>query len=111
MLLRLLSVASLLALLGSCSREERPKDVLDNATFAKIYCALGEAGKKAGTESVGVVEGFNPDTTLLRFGVSKEQFEKTVRYYHEDLQRWRDFYSEVVMTQEGTRNKAVPRSR
>ena len=107
---RVFVLTGALFLLGSCSTQEAPKDILDQVTFAKAYCALEEASRNSVQADRNSVRGFDSQTTLSRIGVSREQFERTVRYHQQNLELWRAFYSEVVALQEGTQKKIKTQS-
>jgi hypothetical protein len=95
---RLFRILSLLGVfvLSSCSNEKVPKDILDKTAFAKTYSALGEASKNFEEDGGSNLRRFSPDSTLNRFGVSREGFERTIDYYNQDLHRWGELYAEVV---------------
>ncbi len=93
----------------SCRRNPSPQEILDKETFAAIYVALAEEGARFRNQKMNTGKTFDAGSTLSRFGVSREQCERTITYYHEDIQWWKEFYSEVVAIQEGkARKPAIP---
>jgi len=99
-----------LSVVESCRRDSPPPDVLATATFAAVYVALVEEGEIH--RSFGGKHGapFNADKTLARFGISRDQVEQTIRYYNEDLERWRGLYAEVVKLQDQNEKKVTEHS-
>jgi hypothetical protein len=96
--LRTLLAITLLTLL-SCG-EDQPAGIIAEETFAKVYVALQESGRTSSPLIGYGIRKFDPDTTLVRFGVTREQLEKTMEYYDEDLERWKRVYAMIVSLQE-----------
>lgn len=82
--------------------------VLDTQTFAQLYVELvnSEWKKRGGTISSDTL----PDSLIAHVGATREQIAATVAYYNEDLERWRDFYKEVVRLQEKQIGKSAGKS-
>src|SRR5262245_17577052 len=84
-----------LCLFMGCSSGE-PEGVLDKETFAKVYAAMVENERQSGLQSLYNVRQYDSDTTLTRLGVTRDQIERTVAYYNQDLRRWHEFYIEAM---------------
>jgi hypothetical protein len=90
-----LAAAMVLLLFTGCPAEQ-PDDILDKETFAKVYAAMVENERLSGPQSLYNVRQYDSDTTLSRLGVTREQIERTVAYYDQDLRRWHEFYIEAM---------------
>ncbi len=88
-----LAVAALLA--GSCNRgEPRP---LDQRQFAQLYVQLTRAGVSVrDLASDTLAARRRADEVLRRAGVSRQEVEATVRWYNEDVTRWKGLFDEVM---------------
>ncbi len=73
-----------------------PEGVIPTETFAEIYAALVENERLAGAEVFLNTRMYDADSTLARFGVTRDQVQKTIEYYDEDLRRWHGFYVEAM---------------
>ena len=98
---RILLVALLALVAGGCSDNTVPADVLDKETFAEVYAALVENERVSGPQTLYNIRRYDPDTTLARLGVTREQIEHTIAYYNQDLRRWHEFYIEAMRKIEG----------
>jgi hypothetical protein len=83
-------------LAASCGRHEGSR-VLGESEFASVYTRLVRGGSS--------VREVGSDTALARgraaeilraSGVSREEVEATVRWYNDDVTRWKGFYDEVM---------------
>jgi len=86
--------------LASCAKQVPREKVLENETFAQIYIAFQEEGTRFRNVSPDSAHVFDPESVLSGFNVSEEEFRATVRFYNEDLTRWKGFFSEVVKQSE-----------
>lgn len=104
-------VTLLMLVVGGCSEGDVPAGILDKETFAKVYAALVENERVSGPQTLYNIKRYDPDTTLARLGVTREQIERTVEYYNQDLRRWHEFYIEAMRAIEGdprTKKAAKP---
>ena len=98
-----------LPVVQSCRRNPSVQEILDKETFAALYVALAEDGATFRSQKANAGKTFDAELTLSRFGVTIEQCERTIIHYHKDMQRWKEFYTEVVAMQEAkTRKPAIP---
>ena len=98
---RMVLVASVALVAAGCRENDRPEDILDNETFAKVYAAMVENERTLGPQTRYNIRRYDPDTTLARMGVTREQIEKTIAYYNQDLRRWHEFYIKAMREIEG----------
>ena len=92
--LLLLAATTLLA--GSCSRRAEPR-ALDQRRFAQVYFQLTRAGvsvREMGSDTAAARR--RADEVLRRAGVSRQEVEATVRWYNEDVTRWKALFDEVM---------------
>ncbi|HEX9006380.1 MAG TPA: hypothetical protein VF889_03730 [Bacteroidota bacterium] len=89
-----LAVAALLA--GSCSPRGEPRP-LDQEQFARLYVQLTRAGVSVrDLASDTLAARRRADDVLRRAGVSRSEVEATVRWYNEDVTRWKGLFDEVM---------------
>jgi hypothetical protein len=92
----ILFVLMLLVPIASC-RQERDANILPESKFVSVYGRLTTASVTARPplpDSLARKEFV--DSVLALEGVTRDQFETTIRWYNEDVQRWRSFFDEVV---------------
>ena len=94
-------------ILAGCGADDQSAGVLDKDTFAKVYAALVENEKTLGPQTLYNIKRYDPDTTLARFGVTREQIENTIAYYDQDLRRWHEFYKVAIREIEGDPMKSL----
>jgi hypothetical protein len=95
------------AFLLSCGSSSRPPEVLDEARFVGVYCdLLQESLRSRNTNAVSAAARANADSILGRSGVPRDVFEKTYKWYNEDVTRWKTFMEEV--THELERRETTP---
>ena len=98
-----------LSVVQSCRRNPSTQEILNEETFAAVYVALAEDGAAFRGQKANAGKTFDAKPTLSRLGVTREQCERTIIYYHEDIQRWKEFYAEIVARQEvKSRKPAIP---
>jgi len=93
----------------SCQKKE-PTSALPESKFVSVYAKLTSASVTARPvppDSLGSARMV--DSILALEGVTREQFDATVRWYDEDVQRWRPFFDEVVRALEDSVRKQQPR--
>ncbi len=91
-----LSLATAALLAGSCSRSQEPRP-LDQRRFAQLYVQLNRAGvsvRDMGSDTAAARR--RADNVLRRAGVSRQEVEATVRWYNEDVTRWKGFFDAVM---------------
>jgi len=93
----LLSVAGLaLALtMAGCGKEARPANLLDEETFITVYVGLLGAERPATAERDSV-SAMRRATILNENGVKEQEFRQTMEWYHQEPERWKGFYQEVM---------------
>ena len=88
----------LLALsLASCHRDGPSQGQFDQKKFAALYADLLEISMKArrvGSDSTSAAR--QADSVLATAGVTRGQFEAAMRWYNDDVRRWKPFLDEVV---------------
>ncbi len=83
-------------LLASCGRQAGGR-VLDERQFATLYVQLTRAGVSVrDMASDSATARRKADEVLRRAGVSRRDVETTVRWYNEDVTRWRGFFDDVM---------------
>jgi hypothetical protein len=86
----------LLFILTSCSPKEQAS-VIPEPKFVSLYARLTTASVTARPvppDSLGSVQMV--DSILALEGVTRERFNATVRWYDEDVRRWKPFFDQVV---------------
>jgi hypothetical protein len=79
-----------------CAQDSPPEGVVPMETFAEIYASLVENERLAGPAILLNTKQYDADTTLARFGVTRDQIQRTIEYYNEDVRRWHAFYVEAM---------------
>jgi hypothetical protein len=82
--------------LGSC-RHEGQSNILPESKFVSVYArltAVTVTARPVPPDSLGSARLV--DSILTLEGVTREQFDATVRWYNEDVQRWKPFFDQVV---------------
>ena len=90
------TIALLLFPLSSC-QQKPPAHVIPEPKFVSVYARLTTASVTARplpADSLGPARIV--DSILTLEGVTREQFEATVRWYNQDVTRWKPFFDEVV---------------
>src|SRR5262245_55115946 len=100
----------LLPLVHSC-RDSTPPGILDKEKFAAVYLALAEDAAAARRKQVETGRPSNADSTLSRFGVTKGEYEFTIRTYRKDMEWWKNFYAEVISIYDKKNKKATGSNR
>jgi len=101
----------LIALTTAGCAQEPPEGVIPTETFAEIYAALVENERLTGPEVFLNTRMYDADTTLARFGVTRDQIQRTIDYYDQDLRRWHGFYMEAMQRIEwGPGKKNLPKA-
>jgi len=86
--------------LTSCENQTSQEKLLEAERFTQIYIALLEEGIKLKNLSPDSAHVFEGEAILSTFSVTQEEFRETVRFYNQDLTRWREFFSAVVKQSE-----------
>ena len=86
--------------LASCEKQRHQEKLLETERFTQIYISLLEEGIKLRTLSPDSAHVFDGEAILSTFGVTQEEFRATVRFYNQDLGRWKEFFSAVVKQSE-----------
>lgn len=100
--------AVLLLAISSC-REKQPANVLPEPKFVSVYARLTTAtvtARPVPPDSLGSAQIV--DSILALEGVTREQFEATVHWYNEDVERWKPFFDEVVRALEDSVQRQKP---
>ena len=95
--------------LAQSCRSSSPSEALDKETFAAVYVALAEDGAAFRSTQPEGGKSFDPEPTLSRYGVTKEQYELTIRLYRKNMEWWKEFYTEAIsLYDKKTKKPAVP---
>ena len=86
----------LLTPLAQSCRSSSPSEAVDKETFAAVYVALAEDGAAFRSTQQEEGKSFDPEPTLSRYGVTKEQYELTIRSYRKNMEWWKEFYTEAI---------------
>jgi len=85
-----------LALVG-CSRSTGDAPPIDVEKFAELYAnLLVVSAQDSSSRLADAPTGAAADSVLAQAGVTREAYEQTVRWYNEDVRRWRDLLDRVV---------------
>lgn len=85
------------ALLG-CRSSSFDAPPIEHQNFARLYAELLVLAADDSTASLAEAPaGERADSILERAGVSREDYMETVRWYNEDVSRWRELLAEVVV--------------
>ncbi len=96
-----------LIFLLSCQFGPRPAGVLDQDRFVVVYCdMLQESLRSRNAKADAHTSAGNAAAVLDRTGISRDTYEATVRWYNEDVSRWKRFMDEVA--QELERRESTP---
>jgi hypothetical protein len=98
--------AALLLFSQSSCQKKQPADVLPEPKFVSVYAKLTTAtvtARPVPPDSLGSANLV--DSILALEGVTREQFNATVHWYDEDVQRWKPFFDEVVLALEDSVRK------
>ena len=75
----------------ACSSSTSDSPPVPSETFARIYAELLVLSSADSAESLAdAPAGAAADSVLARAGVTREAYQETVRWYNEDVTRWRD---------------------
>ena len=84
----------------SCS-SRAPSNIIPEPKFVSVYARLTTAtvtARPVPPDSLG--SAHMVDSILALEGVTREQFNATVRWYNQDVTRWKPFFDEVVQALE-----------
>ena len=98
--IRYLIILAATLTLASCEKQTSQEKLLEAERFVQIYIALLEEGIKLKNLSPDSAHVFDGEAILSTFGVTQEEFRATVRFYNQDLARWREFFSAVLKQSE-----------
>jgi hypothetical protein len=100
-----LTCIALLLSQNSCKQKE-PSKVIPEPKFVALYARLTTASVTARPmppDSLGSARMV--DSILALEGATREQFNATIRWYNEDVRRWKPFFDEVVAALEDSVRK------
>ncbi|MBP1647766.1 MAG: hypothetical protein H6Q30_1211 [Bacteroidetes bacterium] len=103
--LLLLVIASLL-LTGTSCRKKEPANIIPQPKFVSVYARLTAAtvtSRPVRPDSLSSAQMV--DSLLALEGVTREQYNATVQWYNEDVQRWKTFFDDVVAALEDSVQK------
>jgi hypothetical protein len=102
-----LCFAGVLTLVSACTKESpSSSDVLPREVFVNLYADMlvaGEAGLLPPKDSVKAASTI--DSLFTTYGVTEGQVRRTVEEYSKDLNRWKEFYGEVMNRLEELQNE------
>ena len=104
--MKILPYILLVLILPSCGTGAEGREAIKRDKFTEVYTTLLEEGirdRKNGLDSIA--SSRNATEILTKAGVTREDFQNTVRWYNSDVQRWRLFLDEVVKRLEERANK------
>lgn len=82
-------LAFLSLLVGGCRGEDGR---IEDDTFVEVYAALLNTASAGGPDSLATVRA---DSTLEYFGVTRSEFDATMKKYQNNPVRWMDFFDAV----------------
>jgi hypothetical protein len=89
----------------SC-KQGKPANVIPEPKFVSLYAKLTT---NSVTARPVIPDSLSParmvDSVLASEGVTRDQFSATVRWYNEDIRRWKPFFDEVVQALEDSVRK------
>jgi len=95
--MRLLLYLALCLGLGGCSPSGPKAPPIPEETFARVYAKLLTLSDEDTTPSLAEnPAGMAADSILAREGLTREAYMETVRWYNEDVTRWRGLLSRIV---------------
>ncbi len=89
-------VILLVGLVWGCSGGNKPRAVLDEEQFERIYIELLDSAQHIRAAAVDSVAHPVAVRILERHGTTVEQFQATVAYYNRDTQLWKEFFQRVI---------------
>jgi hypothetical protein len=98
--IRYLIILAATLTLASCEKQRPQEKLLEAERFTQIYVALLEEGIKHKNLSPDSARVFDAEAILSTFGATQEEFRATVRFYNQDLGRWKEFFSAVLKQSE-----------
>lgn len=83
----LVSITFLILLISSCSKDK----ILDEDKFVKVYTDLVIAHDTIpeGTANFDSVK----QAIFKKHGINSGQYDSTIRYYNQDVERWKSFFN------------------
>ncbi len=98
-------IASLL-ISGSSCRKKEPANIIPQAKFVSVYARLTAATVTARpVRPDSLSSALMVDSLLALEGVNREQYNATIKWYNEDVQRWKTFFDDVVAALEDSVQK------
>jgi hypothetical protein len=83
--------------LAGCSSSTSDAPPIPVEKFSELYAdLLVLSAQDSSSRLADAPTGATADSVLARAGVTREAYEHTVRWYNEDVTRWRDLLERVV---------------
>lgn len=106
----------ILSLVFGCSgNRQTANEVIPRETFIQLYIDFlmtGESGTPPSSDTIQSTEKKSAvDSLYAKYGVTESQVKKTMEEYSKDLQRWKDFYDEVIKRLEVTQREEQVKER
>jgi hypothetical protein len=90
-------IATVASCLLSCGRQEGVPSQMSEEKFLSVYCTLlkNAQNMKNWGQDPRTASKY-ADSVLAREGVTREDYDETVRWYNADVQRWKTFSEAVI---------------
>ncbi len=97
-------------LLSSCGSGSKGREAIKREQFVAVYASLLEEDIRARTYVLdSVAAAGNNATVLADAGVTREDFQNTMKWYNADVERWQPFLDDVVRKLEARSLKQMDR--
>ncbi len=88
-----------------CSKNEKSGHVIPRDTFVQVYADLLIVGRERISDTTGAKGRIQE--LFKKYGVTEQDFRRTVARYNEDPVEWKEIVNEVIKRLEEKRNEAT----